>query len=73
MKARRRTKISIDVAYDRTKLSDSLLNALSPKQIVTLNLRLRAKYPIRTRTFQFRVYEYYDPEVNTTAVQCSWM
>jgi hypothetical protein len=42
-------------------------NALSPKQTVTLNLRLRAKYPIRARTFQSRVYEYYDPEVNSTA------
>jgi uncharacterized protein YfaS (alpha-2-macroglobulin family) len=42
-------------------------NALSPKQTVTLNLRLRAKYPIRARTFQSRVYEYYDPEVHSTA------
>lgn len=42
-------------------------NALSPKQTVTLNYRLRAKYPIRARTFQSRVYEYYDPGVNSTA------
>ena len=42
-------------------------NALSPKQIVTLTVRLRAKYPIRDRTFQSRVYEYYDPDVNATA------
>jgi hypothetical protein len=42
-------------------------NALSPKQTVTLNFRLRAKYPIRARTFQSRVYEYYDPAVNSTA------
>jgi hypothetical protein len=42
-------------------------NALAPKQTVTLNIRLRAKYPIRARTFQSRVYEYYDPEVNSTA------
>ena len=42
-------------------------NSLSPKQTVTLNVRLRAKYPIRARTFQSRVYEYYDPEVNATA------
>jgi uncharacterized protein YfaS (alpha-2-macroglobulin family) len=41
-------------------------NALSPKQTVTLNVRLRAKYPIRARTFQSRVYEYYDPEVHST-------
>jgi hypothetical protein len=25
----------------------------------------RAKYPIRARTFKSRVYEYYDPEVNS--------
>ena len=42
-------------------------NALSPKQSVTLKVRLRAKYPIRARTFQSRVYEYYDPDVNSTA------
>jgi hypothetical protein len=42
-------------------------NALSPKQTVTLKLRLRAKYPIRARTFQSRTYEYYDPEVSAIA------
>jgi uncharacterized protein YfaS (alpha-2-macroglobulin family) len=42
-------------------------NALSAKQTVTLNVRLRAKYPIRARTFQSRVYEYYDPAVNAIA------
>ena len=42
-------------------------NALSPKQTVTLKVRLRAKYPIRARTFQSRVYEYYDPDVSSTA------
>ena len=42
-------------------------NAVSPKQTVTLNIRFRAKYPIRARTFQSRVYEYYDPAVNATA------
>ena len=42
-------------------------NALSQKQTVTLSFRLRAKYPIHARTFQSRVYEYYDPEVNSTA------
>jgi uncharacterized protein YfaS (alpha-2-macroglobulin family) len=42
-------------------------NALSPTQTVTLNFRLRAKFPIRARTFQSRVYEYYDPAVNSTA------
>ncbi len=34
---------------------------------VKLTFRLRAKYPIRARTFQSRVYEYYDPEVNSVA------
>jgi len=34
---------------------------------VTLRFRLRAKYPIRARTLQSRVYEYYDPEVNSVA------
>jgi hypothetical protein len=34
---------------------------------ITLPFRLRAKYPIRARTFQSRVYEYYDPEVNSSA------
>jgi hypothetical protein len=42
-------------------------NALSPRQTVSFNIRLRAKYPIRARTFQSRVYEYYDPAVNSTA------
>src|SRR5215813_5811597 len=32
---------------------------------VTLRFRLRAKYPMRARTFQSRVYEYYDPEVSS--------
>jgi len=34
---------------------------------VKLSFRLRAKYPIRARTFQSRVYEYYDPDVNSVA------
>jgi hypothetical protein len=42
-------------------------NALSPKQTVTFTYRLRAKYPIRARTFQSSVYEYYDPDVRSTA------
>ena len=42
-------------------------NALTPKQTVTLKVRLRAKYPIRARTFQSRVYEYYDPDVHSIA------
>ena len=35
---------------------------------VSLSFRLRAKYPIRARTFQSRVYEYYSPDVNSLAV-----
>jgi hypothetical protein len=35
--------------------------------VVTVRYRLRAKYPIRARTFQSRVYEYYDPEVKSVA------
>ena len=42
-------------------------NALSAKQTVTIRFRLRAKYPIHARTFQSRVYEYYDPDVSATA------
>jgi A-macroglobulin complement component/alpha-2-macroglobulin family protein/MG2 domain-containing protein/A-macroglobulin receptor/carboxypeptidase family protein/macroglobulin-like protein len=34
---------------------------------VTLKFRLRAKYPIRAKTFESRVYEYYDPDVNSVA------
>jgi hypothetical protein len=42
-------------------------NALVPNQSVTVKFRLRAKYPIRAKTFQSRAYEYYDPDVNATA------
>jgi uncharacterized protein YfaS (alpha-2-macroglobulin family) len=42
-------------------------NGLSPEETVTLKFRLRAKYPIRARTFQSRVYEYYDPEAQSIA------
>jgi len=34
---------------------------------VNVHFRLRAKYPIRARTFQSRVYEYYNPEVSSIA------
>ncbi|MBZ5549088.1 MAG: hypothetical protein LAO22_14205 [Acidobacteriia bacterium] len=34
---------------------------------VTVKFRLRAKYPIRARTFKSRVYEYYNPEVSSIA------
>ena len=42
-------------------------DSIAPGKTVTLHVRLRAKYPIRARTFASRVYEYYDPEVNATA------
>jgi hypothetical protein len=42
-------------------------DGLSPRQSITFNVRLRAKYPIRARTFQSRIYEYYDPAQNATA------
>ena len=34
---------------------------------VTVRYRLRAKYPIRAKTFQSRVYEYYDPDVSSVS------
>jgi len=34
---------------------------------VRLAFRLRAKYPIKARTFASRVYEYYDPAVSSVA------
>jgi hypothetical protein len=42
-------------------------DAIAPGGAVKLSFRLRAKYPIRARTFQSRVYEYYDPDVNSVA------
>jgi uncharacterized protein YfaS (alpha-2-macroglobulin family) len=42
-------------------------DAFAPGDIVKLKFRLRAKYPVRARTFQSRVYEYYDPEVASVA------
>jgi len=42
-------------------------DSFAPGDTVTLQFRLRAKYPICARTFQSRVYEYYDPEVNSVA------
>jgi hypothetical protein len=40
-------------------------DSLAPRDKVTFKYRLRAKHPIRARTFKSRVYEYYDPEVNS--------
>jgi hypothetical protein len=42
-------------------------DSIAANDTVTLPFRLRAKYPIRARTFQSRVYEYYDPEVSSVA------
>ena len=42
-------------------------DSFAPGDTITLRFRLRAKYPIRARTFQSRVYEYYDPEVSALA------
>jgi len=42
-------------------------DSIAPGGAVKLSYRLRAKYPIRARTFQSRVYEYYDPSVNSVA------
>jgi hypothetical protein len=42
-------------------------NSIASGDKVTLRFRLRAKYPIRARTFRSRVYEYYDPEISSVA------
>ncbi len=42
-------------------------DSFSPGELVTLKYRLRAKYPIRARTFKSQVYEYYDPEIASVA------
>ena len=42
-------------------------DSIGAGETVTLRYRLRAKYPIRARSFASRVYEYYDPEVSSLA------
>jgi uncharacterized protein YfaS (alpha-2-macroglobulin family) len=42
-------------------------NSITAGDTVALHFRLRAKYPIRARTFRSRVYEYYDPDVSSIA------
>ena len=42
-------------------------DSIATGQSVTLKYRLRAKYPIKAKTFASRVYEYYDPSVSATA------
>jgi uncharacterized protein YfaS (alpha-2-macroglobulin family) len=42
-------------------------NSFAPADLITLQFHLRAKYPIRAKTFRSRVYEYYDPDVSSVA------
>jgi len=42
-------------------------DSIAAGDTVELSFRLRAKYPIRARTFPSRAYEYYNPEVNSVA------
>src|SRR5207245_10459854 len=42
-------------------------DSLAPHDGIALSFRLRAKYPIRARTFASRVYEYYAPEIGSLA------
>ncbi len=42
-------------------------DSFAPGETATVKYRLRAKYPIHARTFQSRVYEYYDPDVSSVA------
>ncbi|HLK47926.1 MAG TPA: alpha-2-macroglobulin family protein, partial [Bryobacteraceae bacterium] len=42
-------------------------DSFAPGDTATIKYRLRAKYPIRAKTFQSRVYEYYDPEISSAA------
>ncbi|MFQ6042913.1 MAG: alpha-2-macroglobulin family protein, partial [Candidatus Poribacteria bacterium] len=43
------------------------LDKLMPKQPVELKYRMRAKFPIKAKTRMSRVYEYYNPEVESFA------
>lgn len=42
-------------------------DSIAPRSEFKLPFRLRAKYPIRVRTFESRVYEYYSPDVYSVA------
>ncbi len=42
-------------------------DSIAANDVLKLSIRLRAKYPVRARTFASRVYEYYDPAVNSQA------
>jgi uncharacterized protein YfaS (alpha-2-macroglobulin family) len=41
-------------------------DGLKPKQELSFTYRLRAKYPIKAKTFASKVYEYYNPEVSSS-------
>lgn len=41
-------------------------DGLAPNQTVEFSYKLRAKYPLRAKTFSSRVYEYYNPTVEDT-------
>jgi hypothetical protein len=43
-------------------------NSLAARDTALLHFRLRAKYPIRAKNFESRVYEYYDPAMAGHAV-----
>ena len=38
-------------------------DALAPRQTVEFSFGLKAKFPVRAKTFSSRVYEYYNPGV----------
>jgi hypothetical protein len=42
-------------------------DSIGAREKVLVTFRLRAKYPLRARTFLSRVYEYYQPEVQSVA------
>jgi len=46
-------------------------DAIAARDTIAIGFRLRAKYPIRARTFQSRLYEYYDPEVKLGGAPCA--
>ena len=42
-------------------------DGLSPNQTVEFSFGLKAKFPVRAKTFSSRVYEYYNPRVESRA------
>lgn len=42
-------------------------DSIAPRSDFKLPFRLRAKYPIRARTFESKVYEYYSPDIYSVA------